>query len=51
MDEIKKKVGRPKDSIKKIGITMTKYYYPIEIIQKGGADAIRQRFREACKKI
>ena len=51
MDEIKKPVGRPKERIKKIAVTITKYYYPIELRQKGGADAVRKRMREACKKI
>lgn len=51
MDENKKPVGRPKEKIKKIPVTITKYYYPIELKQKGGADAIRSRMRDACKKI
>jgi hypothetical protein len=51
MDEIKKPVGRPKKSIKKIVVAISKSYYPIELKQKGGADAVRQRMREACKKI
>jgi len=51
MDENKKPVGRPKKKIKKIGVAITKYYFPIELKQKGGADAVRQRMREACKNI
>ena len=51
MNENKKPVGRPKEKTKKIAVTITKYYYPIELKQKGGADAVRLRMREACKKI
>ena len=51
MDENKKPVGRPKEQIKKIAVTITKYYYPIELKQKGGSDAVRLRMREACRKI
>lgn len=51
MDENKKPVGRPKEKRKKIAVAIAKYYYPIELRQKGGADAVRLRMREACKEI
>ena len=45
------KLGRPIVEIKKIPITIHKYFYPDEIIKKGGKDKIRKEMRQATKDI
>ena len=55
MEENKKrKLGRPnkRPELKKTEkVMLQKYYTKIELEQKGGKDAIRERMEKACKKI